>query len=44
MALNHRKDEKIQIYETVTKREEGTTRENSYRQFIYTEDMFERGG
>lgn len=44
MALNHRKDEKIQIYESVTKRDLGSTRESSYRQFIYTEDMFESGG
>lgn len=44
MALNHRKDEKIQIYESITKREEGTTRENSYRKFIYDQDKFESGG
>ena len=44
MALNHRKDEKIQIYRTVVREEEGTTRESNYRQFIYDNDTFERGG
>lgn len=44
MALNHRKDEKIQIYEKSVRREEGTTREVTYRQFIYDEDTFDRGG
>lgn len=45
MALNHRKDEKIQLYRKVTKTEsETSTREYNYRQFIYSQDKFESGG
>lgn len=45
MALNHRKDEKIQIYRRVVKTASPTsTIEHNYRQFIYSQDKFESGG
>lgn len=44
MALNKRKDEKIQLYRRVSKRIEGTTKDEYYRSFIYSEDIYERGG
>lgn len=42
--LNSRKDEKIQLYRQVTTVLEGSTKEVKYRQFIYSEDMFNKGG
>lgn len=42
MALNHRKDEKIQIYYTDVVLE--GTREQNIRHFIYNQDRFESGG
>lgn len=44
MALNHRKDEKIQVYKSVVKQESNSTRDTYYRQFIYSQDKFESGG
>lgn len=42
--LNRRKDQKIQIYKSATKEVEGTTKVVRFRKFIYTEDLFEKGG
>ena len=42
--MNHRKDEKIQLYRVITKKQEGTTKQLKYRQFIYTYDKFMSGG
>lgn len=44
MALNKRKDEKIQFYRRISKRIEGTTREENYRSFIYSKDVYYLGG
>lgn len=44
MPLNKRKDEKIQLYRKMTEVIEGTTREQNYRQFIYNQDKYEKGG
>lgn len=44
MALNHRKDEKIQIYYSETIQKTGSTREETNRHFIYNKDKFESGG
>lgn len=44
MALNHRKDEKIQVYYSTVKVQVGSTREETFRQFIYSQDKFESGG
>ena len=42
--MNKRKDEKIQLYRTVTKKQENTTKQLKYREFIYSEDKFMSGG
>lgn len=42
--MNHRKDEKIQLYKKATKRQQGSTKTLDYRQFIYSEDKFMSGG
>lgn len=42
--LNRRKDQKIQLYKSATKEVEGTTKVVRFRKFIYTEDLFEKGG
>lgn len=42
--MNTRKDEKIQLYRKVTTREQGSTRDTYYRQFIYSQDKFTSGG
>lgn len=41
---NTKKDEKAQVYRTVTEPEEGGTRDLNYRQFIYNKDTFDGGG
>nr|DAU60989.1 MAG TPA: head tail joining protein [Caudoviricetes sp.] len=42
--LNRRKDQKIQLYKSATKEVEGITKVVRFRKFIYTEDLFEKGG
>lgn len=43
--LNHRKDEKIQVYRLEEKPiSPDSTIDKKYRKFIYSQDMFERGG
>lgn len=42
--MNHRKDEKIQLYRQVKKKQEGSTRIDYYREFIYSYDKFMSGG
>lgn len=42
--MNHRKDEKIQLYRTITRKQEGTTKQLKYREFIYSEDKCLSGG
>lgn len=42
--MNKRKDEKIQLYRTITRNQEGTTKKLKYRQFIYSYDKFMSGG
>ena len=44
MALNHRKDEKIQVYYVEKEFPVGSTREETYRHFIYSREKFESGG
>lgn len=44
MALNKRKDEKIQLYRRISKRVEGTTVVENYRSFIYPKEVFYLGG
>lgn len=39
-----RKDEKIQLYRKITKRQSGSTKDFAYRQFIYPESTFISGG
>lgn len=41
-VINHRKDEKVQIYKTV--KEVAGTRDVNYRQFIYDRNTYEGGG
>lgn len=42
--MNTRKDEKIQLYRKITAREQGTTKNIYYRQFIYSQEKFASGG
>lgn len=42
--LNKRKDEKIQVYQSVKRELPNSTVEKDYRKFIYDRDLFERGG
>ena len=42
--MNKRKDEKIQVYKVVTKTQEGTTKKVLYRQFIYSQAIYQSGG
>lgn len=42
--MNHRKDEKIQLYRAVKRQVQGTTRTEWIRQFIYSESIFLSGG
>lgn len=39
-----RKDEKIQLYRKITRQQEGSTRDDAYRQFIYPKAVFDKGG
>lgn len=42
--LNKRKDEKIQLYRKLAQKQQGTTKDVYYRQFIYNNDKFLSGG
>ena len=42
--MNTRKDEKIQLYRKVVRRQGNSTRDYNYRGFIYSRDKFESGG
>lgn len=43
-TLNSRKDEKIQLYRKVLKRQSGSTKDLAYREFIYPESKYLSGG
>ena len=42
--MNKRKDEKIQLYRKLSRKEPNTTKDVLYRQFIYSEEKFLTGG
>ena len=42
--MNTRKDEKIQLYRKIVEKQQGSTRDIYYRQFIYSEEKFLSGG
>lgn len=44
MADIRRKDKLAQVYRTITKLKEGTTVKANYRQFIYSEEVYNKGG